>query len=242
MELTTDSLFDGGIVCYQNKEGYRFSIDAVLISHFAQVEPGDRVLDLGSGCGIIPLILHYRYRHNISITGIEVQSSLADIAKRNVQENVANGEIEIVEGDVRRVQEMSSAELYDCVLCNPPYYQPGSGRISLLSEAAVARHQLLGGLADFVKSAAYAVKNRGTASFVYPAESLPDLLVVGREYRLEPCRLQIVYSYPGAKRAVLALIMFRKNGGRQLEILPPLYVYTKKNGAFSSQMQKMYSS
>lgn len=240
MELTADSLFAGEVVCYQHKDGYRFSVDAVLLAHFAHVESGSRVLDLGSGCAIIPLILHFRHRQNIAITCIELQSSLAQLAIRNIRENNATGNIRLIEGDIRNIRTLCAAEVFDSVLCNPPYYRAGSGRISQTSEAASARHQLSGTLSDFVKSAAYAVKNRGTASFVYPAESLMDMIIAGQDCNLVPCRLQIVYSYPGARRAVLALIMFRKNGGRQLEILPPFYIYTKKNGAFSIQMQKMY--
>lgn len=239
--MTTDTLFGGAVTCHQYESGYRFSVDAILLAHFMDVVQGDKIADFGTGCGVIPLILSYRW-NNISfyVLGLEIQPSLVRLAQMNVSHNKASHKIQIVEGDVRNLNRIIEPESYDKIVCNPPYYPLATGRVSGVSQAAIARHQINGGLQHFIEGAAFAVKNRGTVYFVYPAERLTELLYESARYRLEPCVMQTIYSYPGSRSARLILIKLRKNGGRQLDILPPFYIYDRKDGTFSEQMQKMY--
>lgn len=245
-ELSTnesrDSLFDGELICFQHQNGYRFSIDAVLVAHFVNVKQGDRILDLGSGSGIIAMILMYRWRDRVrEISGIEMQQSLAELAMKNFQANNLENLGSIIQGDIKEIETQIKPESYDKIVCNPPFYTLASGRANKNPEAQMARHQILATLEDFLRAAAFAVKNGGVVSFVYPAEQICQFISLAGKFRLEVKRIQFVYSYPHkTATSRLVLIQCIKNGGAGSEILPPFYVYSEKNGLFSSEMLNFY--
>ncbi len=240
--ISRDSLFDGKLICYQYQKGYRFSIDAVLLAHFVTVKKDDSLLDLGSGSGIIPMILLFRHKNLIRhVAGVELQQELADLAATNMNANSFAGQGRIIHGDVKEIASLITAESYDTVVCNPPFYAPTSGRLSRNQQNLLARHQISATLADFLRAAAFAVKNGGDVYFIYPAERIGECLSPATKYRLEIKTLRFVYSYPHATDpARLVLIRWCKNGGRGTEVLPPLYIYCQKNGDYSLQIQKYY--
>jgi len=237
--LTDDTLFQGDLIVRQNRDGYRFSVDAVLAAHFAAPQPGDQVLDLGCGCGVIGLIL--AYRHPLAIVcGLELQESLAALAEENRSRNDFIDRFRVIRGDVRTIAAWLAPETFDLVVCNPPYRKLDSGRINQDSEAARARHELTAEVDDFVRASAFCVRNRGRVVFVYPAVRLPTLLIALFHHRLTLKRLQPVYSYPGAANARLVLVEAAKNGGEQSEILAPLYIYAHQNGDYTPEMLALY--
>jgi tRNA1Val (adenine37-N6)-methyltransferase len=240
--ISCDSLFDGELLCYQHRKGYRFSIDAVLVAHFVEVGESDRILDLGTGSGIISMILLYRWRNKVSeVSGIELQQGLADLARKNFQSNDFDQLGRIIQGDIKGIDRLIKPESYDTIVCNPPFYSPASGRTSRNPEARLARHQILATLHDFLRASAFAVKNGGTIYFVYPAERLCEFITFAGIFRLEVKKIQFVYSYPHkAAAARLILIECAKNGGKGTAILPPLYVYGEKNGRYSSEVREFY--
>ena len=242
--ISRDSLFDGELICHQYQKGYRFSIDPVLLAHFVTVKKGDSVLDLGSGSGIIPMILLYRHKELIRrVVGIEVQQELADLATTNVTANSFAGLARIIHGDIKKIDTLITAESYDTVVCNPPFYAMASGRVSQNQQNMLARHQVSGTLEDFLCAAAFAVKNGGEVYFIYPAERIGECISQAEKYRLETKTLQFIYSYPQARDAArLVLIRWCKNGGRGTEVLPPLYIYAQKNGDYSREIQKYYQA
>jgi tRNA1Val (adenine37-N6)-methyltransferase len=237
-----DSLFDGELICFQHQKGYRFSIDAVLVAHFIDVKRGDRILDLGTGSGVISMILMYRWRGRVrEVCGIEMQQSLAGLAMKNFQANDLEHLGRIIQGDIKEIETQIKPESYDKIVCNPPFYTPASGRTSKNPQAQMARHQILATLEDFLRASAFAVKNGGAVSFVYPAEQICEFISLARNFRLEVKKIQFVYSYPHkTATSRLVLIQCLKNGGAGTEILPPFYVYSEKNGLFSSEMMDFY--
>ena len=245
-EITCDSLFDGELICQQHRHGYRFSVDAVLLAHFVMVSAGARIIDLGCGCGVIPMILCYRHREKIErITGIELQPDLASLARNNILRNRFGERINIIGGDVRDILNYLPPESYDAVVINPPFFSTHTGRLPVSSEAAIARHQLNGNLNDFLRSAAAAVKNKGAVYIVYPAGKITDIVRFATGNRLEPRRFRHVYSYPKPtsagtepQTARLGLIECCKNGGREAKVVEPLYIYSRKNGPYSEEMQR----
>ncbi|MFT5698625.1 MAG: tRNA1Val (adenine37-N6)-methyltransferase [Desulforhopalus sp.] len=241
-ETEINSLFDGELVCCQHREGYRFSIDAVLLAHFISVKKNDRVLDLGTGSGIISLILLYRYKDIISeCSGVEIQQSLFDLATNNIEINHFEDKNKIFHCDIKSLKNYCLPEVYDKIICNPPFYPQHTGRISTNIEASVARHQTTAGVGDFLEGAAYAVKNHGSAYFIYPAELLADFLTRSSQFKLEAKQLRFIYSYPGAEKdAQLVLIKCTKNGGKGLSVSDPLYIYTKKNGSHPAEVESYY--
>jgi tRNA1Val (adenine37-N6)-methyltransferase len=130
----------------------------------------------------------------------------------------------------------------DLVVCNPPYRKSSSGRISSVDQRARARHEIDASLADIVDAASFAVKNRGRIVFVYPAERAMTLISLLKKRRLEPKRLQPVYSYPESANASLVLVEAIKNGGEEVQLLAPFYIYSEQNGPYSSQMQELYNA
>ena len=238
-DLTDDTLFSGALICRQHRDGYRFSVDAVLAAHFAVPKPGQRVLDLGCGCGVIGLILAHR-QPRVAVSSLEMQEDLAALAAENGRVNGLSDRFQVIRGDVRVIARLLAPESFDLVICNPPYRKKDSGRINQDDQAALARHELSGEITDFARAAAFAVKNRGKVVFVYPARRSNILLAALHEQRLTPKRLQPVYSYPGAESARLVLVEAVKNGGEQFEILAPLYIYECRNGSYSPAMLALY--
>lgn len=241
-QISEDSLFDGDLKCFQASKGYRFSVDSVLIAHFVSVREKDRILDLGCGCGIIMLILLYRWGKRLNdMVGVEIQGNLAGLARKNLQANSFETCGRVVEGDIKNLGSLVTPQSFDTVVCNPPFYGHGSGRQSVNNEARLARHQILANLDDFLFASALAVRNKGAVYFIYPAGQIAPFIELLGKHRLEVKKLQFVYSYPQMNnKARLVLIECSKNGGYGADILAPLYIYSEKKGGFTEEMQNFY--
>lgn len=242
-EIEQNSLFKGALTCDQHREGYRFSIDAVLLAHFISVKKNEKILDIGTGSAIISLILLYRYKDIIAeCSGVEVQESLFDLATNNIKANHFEQQNKIFHCDVKELSKHCLPESYDKIICNPPFYPQHCGRVSTNSEARIARHQTTADIGDFLAAAAHAVKNRGGVYFIYPTDLLTEFLARASLYKLEVKKLRFIYSYPQSpKGAQLVLINCTKNGGKGLLVSEPLYIYTQKNGSYTAEVNDYYT-
>ena len=235
-EETFDTLFEGRLKIRQKKEGYRFSIDALLLSHFAEPRPKDRVIDLGTGCGVIPLILIFK-RKAETVIGVEVQPSLADLARQNVSLNRFSSKIEIWEKNFKELVKQSDRGTFDLVLSNPPYRKVGSGRINPLEEKALARHEILATLEDLLRTGHHLLKNKGRLCLIYPATRTADVFQLLRHFHLEPKRVQFVHSHP-QDEASLLMVDALKEGKTQIKVLPPFVLY-KPGGQYTPQAEDL---
>ncbi len=235
--ITTDSFFDGRLRVKQYKRGYRFSIDAVLLAHYAQPHSGDYVLDLGTGCGIIPLVMGYR-QPNIRGVAVEVQEELAQLARLNLSENDMTERMRVICSDMKDLCLADLSGPVDLVVSNPPYRRPASGRINPDSQRAVARHEIKATLADVIQTAGRFLRRSGRLVVIYAAERSTDLLIQMRSCRIEPKRLRFVHSVKAA--AARLLLAEGVNGGRPgLTVDPPLVVYTA-SGRYTEEVQQMF--
>jgi tRNA1Val (adenine37-N6)-methyltransferase len=233
---TLDDLLPGGWRIIQKRDGYRFSLDPVLLCAFAKIGSAVRICDLGTGSGVIPLLLAGA-NPAATILGVEVQPELADRARRNVELNGLRERVTILEFDLRRIREELPAESCQAVLANPPYRRPATGRISPSTERAVARHEVHGGLVDFLVAAAWLLPTGGRFFLVYLAERLTELLASMRQFALEPKRLRCIHSRFG-EEARMVLVEGRKGSGPGLKIEPPLYVYDGEN--YTAEIKAIY--
>ena len=238
IEYTDDSLFDGRIRCMQRSSGYRFSLDAVLLGNFISIRPAENILDLGCGSGIVSLILAYRWPSS-QLTGLDIQPDLVELARENVAQNNLQEKIRILQGDLRQIDKYIKAGQFDWVISNPPYRKMGTGRRNIEPEQLVARHETTADVSSVVKATVWALKNKGRAAFIYPAARGATVLYELKKQGLEPKRMQMVYSYPGSS-ATLLLVEAIKNGGEELTILPPFYVYQESEGEYSPEMEACY--
>jgi tRNA1Val (adenine37-N6)-methyltransferase len=222
-EETLDTLFGGRLKILQNKRGYRFSIDAPLLAYFAKSSPDDRIIDLGTGCGIVPLILIFR-RKAIKITGVEIQSPLADLARRNAALNRCSSRFQVWEEDLRKLDARARRESFDLVITNPPYRKAGSGRLNPHTEKAVARHEIQATQEEVLRSAYYLLVDKGRLAMIYPASRFADLMRGLSKHHLEPKRIQFVHSHEGDE-ARLVLVEALKEGHAQVKVLPPFFLY-----------------
>jgi tRNA1Val (adenine37-N6)-methyltransferase len=221
---TRDTLFEGKLSVIQSKAGYRFSIDALLLARFAVVRKGKRVIDLGTGNGVVALILASS-EPSLKITGLEIQAEMAERSARSAALNGLSDRVSIVQGDVRAPEGIFSAGSFDIAVCNPPYRRLASGRINPNGEKRVARHEIKANLSDFVRAAAYLLRRGGAMAVVYPATRTADLIQTMREKVLEPKRVRLVHSFESSE-AVLVMAEGIKEARSGLKIMPPLVVYT----------------
>jgi len=233
---TLDELRLAGLKIIQAAGGYRFSLDPVLLCAFAEIAPGERVADLGTGSGIIPLLLAQRSNAG-AIVGVERLSALAERARRSVALNGLQQRVTIVDGDLRQDHDELPPQAFDVVLANPPYRRPGTGRVAPGMERAAARHELAGGLDDFLVEAVRLLRDGGRFYVVYLAERLADLLEQMRHRQLEPKRLRCVHGR-GGEAARMVLVEGRKRGGPGVRIEPPLCI--REGEEYSPEVLALY--
>jgi tRNA1Val (adenine37-N6)-methyltransferase len=222
---TLDSLFQGRVKFYQSRSGYRVSLDAILLADFATIREGDRVADLGTGNGVVALLMASR-QPSCSIVGVEVQAPMAERAARNVKLNRLEKGVQIVCADVRAIAEKFKPESFSLVTANPPYRTAKSGRMSPEAEKKTARHELTATLNDFIVAASYILPVKGRMTVVYPAVRAADLLTSLRGRAIEPKRLRMVHSFRDSE-ASLVLAEGVKGGRAGIKVLPPLVLYAE---------------
>jgi tRNA1Val (adenine37-N6)-methyltransferase len=224
---TLDSFFNGTLKILQKKAGYRFSIDAVLLSQFVKIRRNEKAIDLGTGCGILPLILSQTTKTS-SFVGVEIQKELAECAVKNVILNRLEDRISILHRDFRRLKTSFPPGSFDVVLSNPPYRKDRTGRVNPSQEKAIARHEIRGTLNDLVSVASYLLPHKGRGYLIFPASRTVDLLVTLRKWKLEPKRVQFVHPRIG-ESAKFVLVESIKSSGVGLNIVAPLILHTAKN-------------
>jgi tRNA1Val (adenine37-N6)-methyltransferase len=213
-----DWFMNGRLKLIQSKKGYRFSIDAVFLAQFVTIKKGDRVIDLGVGCGIIPLILLLSKPIEFAV-GLEIQLDLAYQTARNALINELSHKLGVVIGDMKEWPFRPHSA--DIVVCNPPYRQKDSGRVNPDIQRAIARHEILASMDDVLNAARSLLRAKGKLVMIYPAERLPDLMIRLRDFGMEPKRMQVIYPSMTSE-AKLALIEASLGGRKGLKILPPL--------------------
>jgi tRNA1Val (adenine37-N6)-methyltransferase len=237
---TLDAICGGEVQVLQRRVGYRFSLDPILLAHFAVFEAGahrGRLIDLGTGSGIIPLILAKRLGLR-TVTGLELQPRLYALAERNVYLNRCEQQVTLVQGDLRQVSQFFAAGSFVHVLCNPPYRACTTGRSSTTLEKALARHEVACSLQDVARAARHLLTPRGGLSLVYPAARFAELAAVLREHRLEPKTVRMVH--PRAERPAKLVLLHAVKGGRaDLKVLPPLVLHAEDEHAFTEEVSAM---
>jgi tRNA1Val (adenine37-N6)-methyltransferase len=219
---TLDPFFDGSLQILQKKKGYRFSVDAILLSQFISLRKGEKAIDLGTGCGIVPLLLAKATKAH-SFVGIEIQRELAELARRNVALNRLDEHITILHRDFKTLKGVFSPGAFDVVFSNPPYRKRLAGRVNPIPEKAIARHEIKGTLDDLIKMAAYLLPAKGRCYLIYSASRAVDLLFTLRRCNLEPKRLRFVH--PKKKEdAKFMLVESVKASGTELKIMEPLVI------------------
>ncbi len=234
---TLDTLLGERVKVIQKKKGYRFSLDPLLLAGFVSVGSEETVIDIGTGSGVIPLLLAAGSRGK-SITGVEFQEELAEMAGRSVEYGGCAERISILHCDLSDLPGRFAPEAFDLVISNPPYRKLGSGRINPDEQKAVARHELAMTLEELVKVSRYLVRPKGRVACIYPVTRLIDLLACLRNYRLEPKQMRLVHPKQG-EEANLVLVESRSEGGSELRIHPPLYVYTGE-GEYTEEIQRLF--
>ncbi|MDO4582048.1 MAG: tRNA1(Val) (adenine(37)-N6)-methyltransferase [Bacillota bacterium] len=234
-----DELGCGGMKIIQDASAPCFAVDAVLLAHFAAALPGERVIELGSGSGVIALLLAYR-QPDCHIRGVELIPRMAALARRSVVLNGLERRIEIIDGDIRQPQTLGAKAAYDVVISNPPYYRAGAGRVSEDALFAAARSELYCSLPQLLTAAQRLCRPLGRLYLVHRSERLGELLALLPQYGFKPSRLQLLHPYAD-KAAKLLLIEAFKGGRRQLSILPPLIMYDAPN-VYSKQMRAVYAA
>jgi tRNA1Val (adenine37-N6)-methyltransferase len=233
---TLDTILGGRIKVVQDTAGYRFSIDAIILAHHIKPKPTDTILDLGTGCGIIPLVLAYR-EPKTHIIGVEIQKDLAEIAEENIRLNNMTHLITIYHQDLTKLKGVLPLGGIDIVCSNPPYRKTGSGRVNPNQQRAIARHEIKASLHDILEASTLFLKKSGRIIVTYPAERLADLLCGMRTFDLEPKRLRVVHSYVDSE-AKLVILEGRKGGRPGIKINPPLTIYNR-DGSYTEEVQEM---
>jgi len=227
-----------GLHILQKPGAFRFGMDAVLLAHFARLRPRDRVADLGTGTGILPLLLSLA-EPKASFAGWEWQTDMADMARRSVTLNGLENRIEIIADDFRNAPAVCGREVMQGVICNPPYGKRGGALISETDAHALARHESDCTLEDILRVASALLRNQGRLWMVFPAPRALELMDGLRARRLEPKRLRMGCA-KASKAPYLLLIEAVKNARPMLHWLPPLVVY-HEDGTETEELKAIYT-
>ena len=226
-----------GFYVIQNQNKFCFGMDAVLLSGFARIRKGDHVLDMGTGTGIIPILLKSKTKGE-HFTGLEIQEECADMATRSVQYNGLESAVDFVCGDIKEAAGIFGAASFDVVTSNPPYMIGAHGLQNPYMAKAIARHEVLCTLEDVVSQASKVLKDRGRFFMVHRPFRLAEIFSVLTRYKLEPKRMQLVYPYID-REPNMVLIEALKGGNSRITVEKPLIVY-EKPGVYTKDILEIY--
>lgn len=233
-----DDLQCRGYQIIQDPKRFCFGVDAVFLSEFVRVKTGSRVLDLGTGTGIIPILLAAKTQAS-QIIGLEIQEASADMAQRSVQFNGLDERIEIIQGDIKEAAGLFPAASFDVITSNPPYMTNQHGLENAYEPKNIARHEILCNLEDVVRAAAYLVKPGGSFFLIHKPFRLAEIFGVLMQYKLEPKRMRLIHSYV-EKEPGMVMIEAVRGGRSRIKIEPPLIVY-QEPGVYTDEVREIYS-
>ena len=232
-----DDLHRNGFQIIQNKEKFCFGMDAVLLSGFAKVKEGEKVLDIGTGTGIIPILLAAKTPGQ-HFTGLEIQPESADRARRSVALNHLEEKISIVEGDVREADQLFSAASFDVITSNPPYMTGSHGLVNPDMPKAIARHEICCTLEDLVSQTEKLLRPGGRFFMVHRPFRLAEIMTVLTAHHLEPKRMRLVYPFVD-KEPNMVLLECIRGGKPRITVEKPLIVY-KEPGVYQDEIYTIY--
>jgi len=208
----------------QDENNYRFSLDSILLSKFINIKNRERVIDLGTGCGIIPLMIYDPKKNNI-IYAVEIQKKMVDIANKNVMLNNLENNIHVIHDDVQNLKNLFRNQFFDVVTANPPYIPIGKGKLNAIKEQKLARHEINLNFESMVSICSYLLKKRGRLYFIHRADNLISIITTLKKYILEPKILKFVYTGSNEKQnAKRVLIEAIKDGGTELKVEKPIFL------------------
>ena len=232
-----DELGRNGYRIIQNPDRFCFGMDAVLLSDFARVKEGDRVLDFCTGTGIIPILMEAKTKAS-HFTALEIQEDSAEMAKRSVALNHLEEKIEIITGDVKEADWLFPTASFQAVTCNPPYMIGQHGLVNPDSPKAIARHEILCTLEDIIKQGARVLVPGGSFYMVHRPFRLVEIMATFTKYKLEPKRMRLVYPYVD-KEPNMVLIQATKGGKSRITVEKPLIVY-EEPGVYTREIMELY--
>lgn len=221
----------------QKKNGFRFGMDAVLLSGFARVNQGEEVIDLGTGTGIIPILLEAKTKGR-HFTGLEIQKEIAEMAFRSVLLNKLENRITILQGDIKEASRLCGRASFDVVTSNPPYMVCQQGLKNPNAIKAISRHEIFCTLVDVVRETALLLKSGGRFYLIHRPRRLAEIICVLREYGLEPKRMKLVHSFAD-REANMVLIEAVKGGGVMMKVEAPIIVF-EEPGVYSEEIRTTY--
>lgn len=232
-----DELQRNGYRIIQNEKKFCFGMDAVLLSGFARAGKGERVLDLGTGTGIIPILMEAKTEGE-SFTGLEIQEEMAEMAARSVKLNGLEEKVSIIQGDLKEASKRFGKASFDVVTCNPPYMNQNHGLKNPDEPKAIARHELLCSFEDVAREAAALLKSGGRLYLVHRPHRLTEIFETLRAHKLEPKRMKFVHPFADAEANMVLIEAFR--GGRpQMRVEAPVIVY-EKPGVYTNEIYEIY--
>ena len=231
-----DDLQLNGLMLIQKTDGFKFGVDAVLLSDFANVKKKHKVIDLCTGTGIIPFLLYGKYNPS-SIKGIEVQEDMVEMANRSVNLNETYN-IEFIHRDLKDIDFLKTVEKADVITVNPPYKLNNAGIVNPSDKLSIARHEVLCNLENVIEASRILLKDNGRLFMVHRPERLADIITLMRKYKIEPKRIRMVY--PNKNKAPnIVLVEGQRDGGSFLKWDAPIYVYNE-DGNYSDEINRIY--
>ena len=223
---------------FQNNDYFKFSLDSVLLPNFIRFTKNvNNILDLCTGNAPIPLILSRKT--NAKIYGVEIQKEVYDLACKSVKENNLEDRIEIINDDINNIFNRFESDTFDIITCNPPYFETVETSIKNDNDIkTIARHEVLMKLEDIFKISRKLLKNNGELYLIHRTNRLVDIMCLMRQYNIEPKRIRFVYPKEDTT-SNLMLIVGSKNGGKELEFMPPLYIHD--NEGYTKEVLDMFS-
>lgn len=234
-----DDLQLNNLKIIQNKDGFCFGIDAVLLSDFAKdIRNNSKVLDLGTGTGIVSILLCEKTMLS-KIYGIDIQKDVCDMASRSIRLNKLENKFEIINTNIKNLNEIFADNSFDAIVSNPPYKKDNTGLKNESETKLISRHEITASLEDFISVSSKLLKNNGNIYMVHRPERLSDLFYLLKKYNLEPKKLRLVQSYTNSKPKLI-LVKATKNAKSFLNIEEPLIIYNK-DGSYTDEILKIYN-